>query len=101
MCMRFVWPSGSRRMKPRDDLLSGGTDVFVLADPPEAYLVYFDQGSGPSADLQLMARESELVWFNPGTGATQAGRRVTGGKLTLKKPAGWDDAVVFLRCLLR
>ncbi len=60
---------------------------YCLAEPGHEYLVYLPKGREVSVEISDLAKPLMSEWFNPGSGATEAGDRVAAdGSHTFKAP---------------
>ena len=78
---------------PRNELASTS---FCLADPGNAYLVYFPAGGKATVALRETTARFAVQWFDPSTGKATAGRPVTGGADREFTAPFADDAVLYL-----
>lgn len=68
------------KLEVHDDLVSE-KDVYVVADPGDHYLVYFDEGAPRNISLDLSAASTNLpvTWLNPVTGQRTSAEPVVPG----------------------
>ena len=78
---------------PRNELASTS---FCLADPGNAYLVYFPTGGKATVALRETTARFAVQWFDPSTGKATAGRPVTGGADREFTAPFADDVVLYL-----
>lgn len=90
---QFVRTVPFERMVPADDLVLTGS-AYALAEPGKSYVVYLYDGGTVSVNLSGASGTVAVDWFNPRTGAFQAGAAVSGGAArAFTAPAAGDWAL--------
>lgn len=90
---QFVPTVRFERMAPADGLVLTGS-AYVLAEEGASYVAYLYNGGSVSLDLSAASGTVEVDWFNPRTGAFQAGPDVAGGAArTFTAPGAGDWAL--------
>jgi hypothetical protein len=85
------------RMEPRNDLVSGSTEAYCLAEPARQYMVYTPKGGTVCLDLRGTVTHFGARWLNPRTGAFSAETSIAGGSRRSIEAPGNEDWVLFLR----
>lgn len=82
-------------MTPQDALISGGTNVWALAQTGEHYVVYFLQGG--TATISSLPNNFEAQWLDPRSGdySTATATSSNGNSATFSAPSG-DDWVLYI-----
>ncbi len=95
---RFVGRTGFYRLDVRNDLRSGGSPAYVLAAPGEEYLVYLPEGGSVRLNIAVGDRALDVEWYDPATGVSIDGGRITaGGEIEFSPPREPDaDWVVHI-----
>jgi hypothetical protein len=86
-------------MEPHDELAYGDTE-YVLANPPDEYMVYTSHSTGQLGLKGMKAGAHDFRWLDCATGRQESQERVavTGGDQTWKTPAGFGPEVaVYIR----
>lgn len=90
---QFVRTVPFERMVPADDLVLTGS-AYALAEAGKSYVIYLYDGGTVSVNLSGASGTVKVDWFNPRTGAFQAGPAVSGGAArTFTAPAAGDWAL--------
>jgi hypothetical protein len=86
-------------MRPRGNLFSSGFGLANASGSNAEYLGYTSGRTPLTVDFSATSGKLSLEWFNPSTGATVVGGKISGGtSQTLFAPFS-TDAVVYLRGL--
>jgi len=80
-------------MVPRNELAS---TKYCLANPGSEYLVYLPSGGAVTVDLSAAKGSLFVEWFNPTTGATIKGKKITGGAERKLTAPFSGDAVLYI-----
>lgn len=69
-------------MKPLPELVSDSPQPFCLANPGKEYVVYLRYGGMIHLDMGETAegKQFNFYWYNPATGESTSGKKVTGGR---------------------
>ena len=87
--VRFMERTDFQELAPRDDLAHGGTE-YVLAQPPDSYILYASSLSGEIGVSGIDAGPYSFRWFDASNGNTVEQSEVTvpAGNVTWPRPAG-------------
>lgn len=87
--VQFMESTGMNGLAPRDDLAYAGT-AYVLAGPPNSYVLYAASGSGAMGVRGLVGDTYDLRWLDIVSGAVveQTGVAISGGDTSWPRPAG-------------
>ena len=87
--VRFMERTDFQELTPRDDLAHGGTE-YVLAQPPNSYILYASALSGEIGASGLEAGPYTFRWFDASNGniVEQSDVTVQAGNVTWPRPAG-------------
>jgi len=83
-------------MEPRNDLASTGYCLAKPTSPNAEYLVYAPTDGTITVDLTATAGQVTVEWFNPATGKSVAGGKVSGGTQRTFTAPFTGDAVLYL-----
>ena len=87
--VRFMERTDFQELAPQDDLAHGGTE-YVLAQPPDSYILYASSLSGEIGVSGMEAGPYFFRWFDAGNGNTveQSDVTVPAGNVTWPRPVG-------------
>jgi hypothetical protein len=79
------------KMYPHNELVSGGSEAYCLAEPGRQYMVYAPEGGGVRLNLNNATGIFVARWLNPENGDCQNSFNINGGQThTLGSPSSND-----------
>ncbi len=67
-------------LQPHDDLIAGGDNVILSANPGKEYVVYDEDGGEVMIDMTTRGETFRVIWYNPRTGEHVQSKSIQGGK---------------------
>jgi hypothetical protein len=86
------------RLKPRQDLVTGSTHAFCLAEPGRTYAIYLDRSAPVTVKVDGVsggAAAYRVTWIDAQTAKRHSGGQTRDGQ-NLTPPTGGDDWIVLL-----